>query len=147
MSRFSSTATRSGFMFSDSIRNARVNWADGGSAKVRVSPLICRIIAGQTSSRKPDPEPEGALVARGHLPARLKACPDTNLVRTIGGQHLPVNIVGRGHLYSALRKANLRVTVRPSWLACTITDESGKSDSSTSKEMEAPPAESVTAWV
>jgi hypothetical protein len=49
--------------------------------------------------------------------------------------------------YSLLRRANLRVTVRPSWLAWTMTEESGKEDSSTSIEIAALPAASVTAWV
>ncbi len=51
----------------------------------------------------------------------------------------------RRYDYSALRNANLRVTVRPWWLACTITEASAKADSSTSTEIWAAPAESVTA--
>ena len=50
-------------------------------------------------------------------------------------------------IYSALRKRNLRVTVRPSWLAWTMMEESGKADSSTSTEISVLPVESVTAWV
>lgn len=54
---------------------------------------------------------------------------------------------GTDFRYSLLRRANLRVTVRPSWLAWTMTEESGSEDSSTSMEMAALPVESVTAWV
>jgi hypothetical protein len=49
--------------------------------------------------------------------------------------------------YSVLRRANLRVAVRPSWVAWTRTEESDRTDSSTSMEMPALPAASVTAWV
>ena len=47
--------------------------------------------------------------------------------------------------YSDLRRANFLVTVRPSWLAWTMTEESGNADSSTWIEISAAPTESVTA--
>src|ERR1700722_10929234 len=52
---------------------------------------------------------------------------------------------GTPNLYSALRRANFRVAVRPSKLACTRREESGIAVSSTAIFISAAPLESVTA--
>jgi hypothetical protein len=49
--------------------------------------------------------------------------------------------------YSALRKTNFLVVVRPSKFACTSNDESASVASSTSILTSAAPAESATTWV
>jgi len=49
--------------------------------------------------------------------------------------------------HSALRRMNFFVVVRPSKLAWTSSEESGKVDSSTSILISADPPESATAWV
>ena len=55
----------------------------------------------------------------------------------------PVN----SKFHSALRRMNFLVAVRPSKLACTSNDESGKEASSTSILISAAPPESATACV
>lgn len=49
--------------------------------------------------------------------------------------------------YSALRRTNFLVAVRPSKFACTSSDESGNDVSSTSILISAAPPASATAWV
>ena len=56
------------------------------------------------------------------------------------------NCIVRG-FYSALRRTNFLVAVRPSKFACTSSDESGSDASSTSILISAAPPASATAWV
>src|SRR4051812_1622138 len=65
-----------------------------------------------------------------------------------GECHSRFVVPGSALLYASnLRKRNLRVAVRPEWLACTSTEESGKEASLASIFISALPEESVITWV